>query len=202
MAEANTDKHSFGLPLVLASLSMMLLGMATWLVRPRQEEALAFTSGTRDRALHLHAAGDAVAAPEQLKIVDSVQAMMTPLGLYEAYELVVVVSPRLSELEKEDRLATLEALFTQNKCKKVEKLDRGRRLLAYPISGSIEAYIVLYTFKGPRFMPKLINEWFVGPGINSDGNVFRCFLTKQRHVEKDAALKATGEATDMPMWTV
>lgn len=127
--------------------------------------------------------------------------MLTPLGYYEAYELVVVVSPRLTDMEKEDRLATLEALFTQNKCKKVEKVDRGRRLLAYPIKGCIEAYIVLYTFKGPRTMPKLINDWFVGPGLNSDGSVFRCFLCKQRRVKKGAAVKAQTDE-DMPMWTV
>lgn len=44
------------------------------------------------------------------------------------------------------------------------KLDRGLRLLAYPIRGCIEAHIVLYTFKGPRFMPKLINGACGGGG--------------------------------------
>lgn len=138
----------------------------------------------------------------ELKFTDSVQKMVTPLGFYEAYELVVVVSPKLTDLEKEDRLATLEALFVQNKCKKVEKLDRGRRLLSYVIRGSIEAYIVLYTFKGPRTMPKIIDDWFTGPGLNSDGNVFRCFLMKQRRVKKEKEAMQAAQEEELPMWTV
>jgi len=137
-------------------------------------------------------------AEQQLAVVDSVQAMITPLGYYEAYELVVLVSQRLGDTEKDARLASLEALFVTNKCKKVEKLDRGLRLLAYPIRGCIEAHIVLYTFKGPRFMPKLINDWFVGPGLNSDGSVLRCLVTKQRRVKKDESAAALRLSVDGP----
>lgn len=198
--ETGVAGRGFGLPLVLAGLSMVLLGMASWLVRPRRQEAMAFASGFRtDTALR--AAEEGAVATSQLKVSGPMAAMLTPSGYYEAYELVVVVSPRLSDLEKEDRLSTLEALFPQHKCKKVEKVDRGRRLLAYPIKGSIEAYIVLYTFKGPRTMPKIINDWFVGPGINSDGNVFRCFLTKQKRVKKGGAMPAEGEE-EVPVWNV
>ena len=53
-------------------------------------------------------------------------------------------------------MGSLESLFTEYQCKKVEKLDRSRRLLAYPIKENIEAYVILYTFKGPRTMPKAV----------------------------------------------
>jgi len=138
------------------------------------------------------------AAKAPAKIVDSMQAMLTPLGYYEAYELLVVISNALTEQEVDERLSSLEAIIAANQCKKVRKADRGRRLLAYPIRGRMEAYMVVYTFKGPRFMPKLINGWFVGPGLNSDGNVFRCFLTKQRRLRSvgDAAALAAAAADD------
>jgi len=42
-------------------------------------------------------------AEQQLAVVDSVQAMITPLGYYEAYELVVLVSQRLGDTEKVPR---------------------------------------------------------------------------------------------------
>jgi len=48
----------------------------------------------------------------------------------------------------------------------------------------------------PRLPPPI--GWFVGPGLNSDGNVFRCFLTKQRRLRSvgDAAALAAAAADD------
>eukprot|EP00667_Euglena_gracilis_P025479 EG_transcript_29936 len=142
-------------------------------------------------------------APEQVNVKDSMKHMMTSQGFYEAYELVMLISPRLSDLEKEDRLASLEVLFTQHKCKKVEKTDRGRRILAYPMKGAVEAYVIIYHFKGPRSMPKFITEWHTGPGLNSDGNVLRCSLMKQQLLKKAESVKPLPPIEDEPpMWSV
>lgn len=197
--DASSHSSGFGLPLVLASLSVLFLGLASWIIRPKQHFAMAAMSASRQP---LQAVEDAtLEAPEKpITKVGSAHSMLTPLGYYEAYELVVVMSPKLGDLEKDDRLSGLEALLVQNQCKKVEKLDRGRRLLAYPMRGSIEAYILLYTFKGPRTMPKLINNWFCGPGMNTDGAIFRCNVRKQRRVKKGGVVKVQAEE-EMP-WSL
>lgn len=191
--EAPQSQNGFAMPAMLASLSVAFLGLARWVLNT-PSTAMAFTSGTKSSdASSLQATSHGWAIKED--------TMLTPLGYYEAYELVVVVSPKLSDLEKEEELSSLEALFVQNQCKKVEKLDRGRRLLAYPIKGHIEAYVILYTFKGPKTMPQSIVDWFTAPGANAQGHILRCNTRKQRRVRKGKE-NAVGLGEDMAMWNI
>jgi ribosomal protein S6 len=180
-------------PLALTGLSAIFLGLASWVLKPRSRQAMSFVSGYRTAGQ-----STALAAVETPAATNN---MLTPLGYYEAYELVVVLSPRLSDLEKEEYLGSLESLFTEYQCKKVEKLDRSRRLLAYPIKENIEAYVILYTFKGPRTMPKAVIDWFTAPGNNSEDAILRCNIRKQRRVKKGEKSTAPGEE-ELPMWNI
>lgn len=175
------ESNGFAVPAALASLSMGLFALAYNLLKAPQQ-AMAAVAVVRPPAT----------------VVDP---LLTPQGYYEAYELVVVISPKCTDLEKEEELSTLEALFPKYQCKKVEKLDRGRRLLAYPIKGHIEAYVILYTFKGPRTMPKSIVDWFTAPGANANGAVLRCNTRKQRRVKKGQEGAAALDE-DMAMWNI
>jgi len=105
-----------------------------------------------------------------------------PQGLppgYKYYETMLVVQPKLNEMEKDIQLGFFEKVLGKGKAKHVMKLDRGKHPLAYPMRKFHEAYYVLYSFAGPAQLPRMIQDWFNNPGIDSEGQFLRCATMKQ-----------------------
>eukprot|EP00954_Amorphochlora_amoebiformis_P030620 1394944-Amorphochlora_amoeboformis.AAC.3 len=122
---------------------------------------------------------------------------------YRYYETMLLVQPKLNEMEKDIQLSYFEKvghyscvvplnisfplhtlisclqLLGRHKAVNVMKLDRGKHTLAYPMKKFFEAYFVLYSFAGPTALPGAIQKWQQNPGIESEGQFLRVNVMKQ-----------------------
>eukprot|EP00467_Chlorarachnion_reptans_P009949 CAMPEP_0114499406 /NCGR_PEP_ID=MMETSP0109-20121206/7401_1 /TAXON_ID=29199 /ORGANISM="Chlorarachnion reptans, Strain CCCM449" /LENGTH=242 /DNA_ID=CAMNT_0001676973 /DNA_START=85 /DNA_END=813 /DNA_ORIENTATION=+ len=119
-----------------------------------------------------------------------------PLG-YKFYETMLLVQPRLSEMEKDIQLGYFEKILGKGKAVQVMKLDRGKHPLAYPMNKHFEAYYVLYSYAGPSNLPRMIQDWSSNPGIDSEGQFLRVVNIKQNPaVPPPSASSAGGESAN------
>lgn len=101
-----------------------------------------------------------------------------PVG-YKFYETMLLIQPRLSEMEKDIQLGYFEKILGKGRAVQVMKLDRGKHPLAYPMRKHFEAYYVLYSYAGPSSLPRMVQDWSANPGIDSEGQFLRVVTTKQ-----------------------
>eukprot|EP00471_Norrisiella_sphaerica_P001097 CAMPEP_0184485278 /NCGR_PEP_ID=MMETSP0113_2-20130426/6909_1 /TAXON_ID=91329 /ORGANISM="Norrisiella sphaerica, Strain BC52" /LENGTH=178 /DNA_ID=CAMNT_0026866667 /DNA_START=184 /DNA_END=720 /DNA_ORIENTATION=+ len=100
-----------------------------------------------------------------------------PAG-YRWYETMLVIQPRLSEMEKDIQLGYFEKILGKGKAINVMKLDRGKHPLSYPMNKHFEAYYVLYSFASPPNVPIMIQDWNNNPGVDSEGQFLRVINTR------------------------
>eukprot|EP00466_Bigelowiella_natans_P002323 jgi/Bigna1/56342/estExt_Genewise1Plus.C_940058 len=120
-----------------------------------------------------------------------------PTG-YRWYETMLVLQPKLNEMEKDIQLGYFEKVLGQAKAKNVMKLDRGKHPLSYPMNKNFEAYYVLYSFAGPPSTPGMIQNWSNNPGIDSEGQFLRVLNTRlpEDAMPPSAAAKSEDDASD------